>query len=328
MRYLGFSLLIAVLCAALAGEQPDALPAAPDCKRAYRETIEKINSIHRKEGFPIVPLEEGASFSLQYDRYYRTKLGTVGYVSKSAADAGFLGPRCEPITFFNHAATAALCGKNARLYDEPTKPSWSPEAARALATRYIRAFIGDEKLRSLRPSQPTYEHPMQESPRYYVGEWWVSWRRVTPEGHEFSNDCACVMLSETHGILCYRLSCHSIYEGRPRKRLNKEDCLALAEPCAKKVAGSIPARAWFRKLEVGGRTGAHLKVVNPNHIDRMRNLEELGNPGDQRARLAWVVTFAASYPYNVEGEPDTRRQGEIRVWIDAETGEFLGGDFK
>lgn len=314
-------------CALCGGEERWLPPKEADCRKAYGPIIERINKVHKEEGLPTIAVDPSPPFELALNVRYGAQVGIVGNRLGSPAEVEFVGREAQPVLFLNRQGSDAVTGKDAKLYDAGPPAQWSREKAVGVATRLIRLFVDDARFSQLKLRKARFVYPSMEGERYYLGKWFVEWVPTSREGDELPNDRAAITLSELCGLVVLSVEWASTYEGRPSKLLDKDKAIGLAMPYSAKVADSVPAQAWLGKLSLERGTGADLRIVNPNHILKMKSLEDLGNPGDRRARLAWVVTFGAKRDTRLKGES---RPGsvEVRVWIDAETGEFLGGDFK
>jgi hypothetical protein len=62
---------------------------------------------------------------------------------------------------------------------------------------------------------------------------------------------------------------------------------------------------------------AYLQVVRPNHL---LDHKEVNTHADLNARLAWVFWYA----WRLDNNP--KQIQSVSVWIDAYTGDILGGD--
>lgn len=314
-------------CARFAGEEQRPLPKEADCRKAYAPIIERINKIHKEEGLPAIAIAPNPPFGLHDDSRFRAQLGVVGNRPGSPAEVRFLGSEAQPAFFLSRQGSDAVTGKGAKLYNVEPPPQWSREKAVGVATRLLRLFVDDERFRQLKLRKAKFVYQFMQDDRYYLGEWFMEWVRTSSEGEEFPNDRAWLSLSEVAGLQVLGVEWTSTYEGRPSRLLDKDKAIRLAQRLSAKVAESVPIRGTYGKLSLEGQTSAELKIVNPNHILKMKIAYELCFRGDRRARLAWVVTFGAKRETRFEGE-SRPRSAEVDVWIDAETGELLGGTFR
>ena len=308
------------------------LPVESACRKVHAQMVSRISSLQRDIGLPEFASPSAPQSGVRYDTYYRAELGVLGTGSNSSIEIGFFGATCRPVTLLNNLALDSAYGPGSALYDRPTMPKWTQERAVAVGTSALRSLVAEEYLKSLKLWQTRYHHPFMDAThehlRYRTGQWSIAWIRTDIEGHEFMNDRASVSLLEEYGLLSFRLSWNSTYDDKPRKPMGKNRAVHMATEYATKIMQWPPALARFTGFALKEHTDAKLAVVNPNHMLDLKRIEELGNPGDRNARLAWVITFGGKYAGPREQGGLVPVDAEIYVWLDAETCQFLGGDFR
>jgi hypothetical protein len=89
------------------------------------------------------------------------------------------------------------------------------------------------------------------------------------------------------------------------------------------VSRSTVFRSLYGEVSLGGRTQAYLRIINPNpSFMTAANIEQTVDEtvASGKARLAWVFWYAWT---KNDGVPP---RGVVAVYLDAFTGEYLGGD--
>ena len=307
---------------------PDnALAAPPEkgCRESYFDLLRRLNAVLGDARLPQLPIEKEQPFQQDYDRYYRARLGVLGRGDNSKVEVSFLGPSCSPIDLLNGLA---MVGGKGVLYDSPPPANWPSDKAIGLATKLLCAFVGEERAKVFTLRRALFHHPCREHPRYYRGEWYFWWSRKDPSGYEFANDGACINLVEDSGLLAVRVSCYSRYQPAPGEPIEPIRASTAAKPFAAKILCSRAASGYLDNCELLDSSSATLRIVNPNHILRMKSAMEFANLGDVEAKLAWVVKYPARYAGREPKGKTAHVAGEVDVWVDAHTGEFLGGDFR
>jgi hypothetical protein len=288
---------------------------------AARAAATRINQYLETNGFPsrvTVPSDLPVEYSL--DGRYGERVAILDK-RNSPVEFRFSLTSKEILRFTNYT----VYGTNERLYKEKPQPTWPTEKAVSVAEGFVRALLG-EFPKSLSLVKAEYYWPTRNPPYYYEGEWFLEWARRDSEGHLFAGDRVIVRIIEAQGPYLASIELVSNYEEKGLKPIAKETAIEKALPAAKEIMNCPAVGGWFAGLSITGAPLAELRIVNPNHITHAKSLEEIGH-GDQKARLAWVVTYPVKYAGPPQSGP-VPTSGDVEVWIDAETGEFLGGDGK
>ena len=115
-----------------------------------------------------------------------------------------------------------------------------------------------------------------------------------------------------------RIALPSRYEERPVTAIEESAAIDKSRGYVDKIM-----RRWLPRQEIKGEPSASLRIVNPNRVLEMTDVHEFAVRGDLNPRLAWVVEYNTGREVPGHGKIKSR----VRVWIDAENGSFLGGDF-
>lgn len=219
-------------------------------------------------------------------------------------------------------ANVALSKRLSRLKpDDPhAKSTWSQDRAVEEARRVLDLICprSSRKGWSLELSQvspPT-------SGKWYACAWEVHFVRKCGS-HAFSGDFASVSIHEELGLLACGHSCVSEVPEVDVK-IGKEVAIAEAKPFARKIIESREFAQSFRGWTLASKGTAELRIVNPNWL-----LTPKSTWGDGRrrpARLAWWVEFVADPPAASKAKGAGIQPHKIMVWVDAESGQILGGD--
>jgi len=289
--------------------------------------VQKANESLQKNNFPLMAsFSKEAQVRLRPDRLRKNEVIEVGD-SQSPAWIKIL-QNGESITFFLRNDKASTV-----LYDLPQTPKWSPDQAVLMAKEFVSAVIGHFPEEVAKPLVKMEASPVlkREESRKYTQKhpdvtWRVIWPRVDSDGHPFGKDSINVQLNERTGLIAIGFNFFSNYVPPHKIILAQVDAQKAAVAYAKQIMEWGPAQARFVGYKLSDSLGAEMWIVNPNNITMQQSYEDLGTAHDLNARLAWIVKFKALQTGSREGTEATGA-GEISVWIDAENGKFLGGDF-
>lgn len=214
-----------------------------------------------------------------------------------------------------------------KYYPEPPKLKWTREKVASLAAGYAKAILGAQMPDNLgAPFVQTT--PERDGLRYMDADWRVVWARVDKEGHRFHRDSLVVLLTDGHGPTNLGYNFWSHYDDKLITPIAQDKALALASEYAKQVLAWGPGAPWLQNFELINPPQMDLEVVTPNHLTTQPSIETLGHNSDLNARLAWVVYYKKKYKGTISPGGLIPIGGELQVWIDAENGQLLGGDFK
>lgn len=159
----------------------------------------------------------------------------------------------------------------------------------------------------------------RDSKYSYEGYWIIGWGRETG-GYRYRFDGIRVSIHEKYGLLGYG---YNIYSDPPDSlivNISKEKAIGIAKPFAKKMARLFGYKS-------GEALDAELQITNPNYFKGQfaKGFSKIGVKDYSKypqsyTRLAWIVSFSWGYD-----EIFTKNYDPAHVWIDAETGEILGG---
>ncbi len=315
-----------VRCPTASGEAPLAEPERRRLESVAVEACERISAFLKEEGFPATlqaksPLpvrtrERAAGPEWRGIEFGGTTSGVEVDFSAAARIRGF----------FNWAAIHNSFGKDARVYDGPSKPTWSEEKAKRVAQDSVAALLGKFP-ENVTFKKAAYEHSHEPAPnKFKVGEWRVVYNRVDKAGHAFQIDCVAVSVSEQYGPLSIGVNLQSEYIEPQGKLLSQEEAIGKSLPFAQRMADSPMGRGWFRSHALTGEKTAEMLIVNPNRFLSAKSDTEAFQRS-RVARLAWEVKWEVAY-VGPKQAAVAKPKGEIVVWIDAATGEYLGGDLK
>jgi len=228
------------------------------------------------------------------------------------------------LTFFwDYRVFERAIGKNSPLYDPPPKPNWTREKAISVATEYLHAVLGGPPAEELQVVQAHYGHPFAEREKHYAGVWHVRWARTSKSGYLYDNDWVFVKVFEESGPFVARIVLPSRLEHEPRQLIDKSRAVRESEGRVLEIMTCKMARRELYGQVIKGEPTASLKIVNPNNVLQMEDIHEFAFRRTSKARMAWVVEYATCR--EVPGLAPLRAR--VRVFIDAENGSFLGGDF-
>jgi hypothetical protein len=217
-------------------------------------------------------------------------------------------------------------GRGAPVFPEKPKPTFSDQKVVSLAQEFVETILG-EMPKGLKLHFVHHYYAVKPTNGYYPGTWRVAWNRVDARGHEFAHDGLNVELTERDGPYILGVHLCSQVDENYFEPISQAAAIVKANEFSKQMFDWPPLKDDLRKFTLLDKPTAKLEIVNPNHIPRLLSLDELAQAGDQKARLAWVVTYTAAYT-GEQGEGGVPAPMSIGVWVDAETGEFLGGKFK
>jgi hypothetical protein len=221
----------------------------------------------------------------------------------------------EVISFYRDIASAGFT-----FYAAAPKPTWTQERAIKEARDWYKTVIGTFPKNVGTPV--TEFMPGLDPPKYYDGQWSIRWPRIDSQGHQFYQDTISGTLNEKYGITSFANNFISKYTDGQKILVSKDQAIEIGRATALKLLGSPLAADWSAGLSLHSAATAELWIVNPYHILNYKSFEAMmeANEGSLNARLAWVTEYRAE---NAQG------MGRyVDVWVDTETKEILGGDFR
>jgi hypothetical protein len=213
--------------------------------------------------------------------------------------------------------------------DQPPKMIWSKEQVQAKAERFVVAVLGkmpeEAGKEAVVDFTPKVLFAADKSRKYQFGTWRVVWYRQNKQGVKFLHDTLIVQMIDGEEPLGFGYNFWSSYQDNNVEPISPEKAVALAKAVAPKIMVWPPGAMWLKDHTLVDTPKWELWIVNPNHL---LSQSEIGGIGDATARLAWVVTYPKAYSGPKKPGGGVPAGGDLEVWIDAETGEFLGGDFQ
>lgn len=153
----------------------------------------------------------------------------------------------------------------------------------------------------------------------YDGVWFVIWGRKVGD-YEYKEDEIRVFINEKYGLDGYFYKFFSKYSPPSKISISQEKAIETTKKNMKSIIYSHYFEGNFSQYNVGKYDSSKLMIVNPNYSHK-KGPRGMDISPKSFARLAWVVVF--------ECVPKTKAMelpaGYCEAWIDAETGEVLGG---
>lgn len=278
------------------------------------EILDNIKPIYSSFGITISEPKGPWAMQINSDVYYDAK---THYISDANQHYNFtfLEADNQIISFCNGLLLNALFSSSAKLYSKPPPPTWTSKKAIEIAQRIFPIFNKRPEVIFDKP-RTRFDYPFEQLPKYYSGVWDVYWDRIDGKGHPFaSSEYIRVQLAESAGLIGVDIRLPSRYSEIAGKELTEAEALKEAQKYAADTA-SWPGIGFTQGTLESNPRGAEM-IVWPNHL-----LQGKGFPlkHDLNARLAWVFWFPWHGVNNLGGSQ------AVCVWIDAHTGEYLGGD--
>lgn len=244
----------------------------------------------------------------EYEERFKKEIFTIRSDNKKAYFAMEIDPDSGLILglVFPHAS-------NPSKQDE--KPTKKKEEMLAQAENYFKILHRDIPANA-------FFMPKEALLQFHSDAWHFGWGRKEGE-YKYMLDCILISINEKNGLVSYGYNFYSQYHPPKKIRITKEKALQIARKNVNKIMRSPLYAGGFEGTKAGDVKSAELMIVNPNYshslvISLAKGMNTFDNP---YARLAWVVDFAC---LNKKGSRKTGIAG-IMVFVDAETGEVLGG---
>ena len=162
----------------------------------------------------------------------------------------------------------------------------------------------------------------------YLGAWRIGWSRVY-KGFLFESGGVLMCISDEHGLRFFSIGCWAPYPPTTEVRIWEGKAIELARKTALSVwqADDDFFKIGYSDMKLGDVALAYLLIVHPNHIfDEGHDMLDFSDVDDE-PRLAWNITFYV----RPKDDPSTSIRyymgRTITVYVDAATGEILGGGF-
>lgn len=307
--------ILAVFLLAFAMTLSTGLSESQDQHR-YKETaidlLSKVNEGLKTRSMAGFEIPGEATVSLTEDVLRQRKIIWVRFSPQ--INVQLMPDSFEVVAFYRSLVLGQLSTSNT-----PIKPVWTPERAIKEAQSWYQDLIGKFPADAGTPIVE-YAAPAYNPPKYYDGEWMVKWPRTDAKGNCFALDTITITVNEKHGITSLAKNFVSEFSENTKIAVSEKEAIEIARPVAQKLLKSPLTSKWSTGLAIESGATAKMWIINPNHILKYQNIEDMATAGDLKARLAWVVKFRAS---NSDG-----LGSNIFVWVDAENAEILGGDFQ
>lgn len=199
---------------------------------------------------------------------------------------------------------------NKNLDKGDSKPKKTKEEIIKQAEEYVKILIG-EMPKDTGSVTANYINPTCKV------EWHVFWDRREGE-YKYCSDSFGVTIDEDYGLSSFGYNFFSDYIPPKQIDISKEKAIEIGKKNINKIMHSPNADGRFNSYKTGEVKSAKLWIVNPNYFHIKGEYSFTNKP---YARLAWAVDFAC-----VNKKTD-KEDGfkKVSIWIDAETGEILGG---
>ena len=209
-----------------------------------------------------------------------------------------------------------------RLYEGGAKPNKSKEDIISEAKNYIIILNGEI------PKEAYFDEAVykvqfwQDAAHSYKGEWFISWGRKEGD-YKYRDDSIIIILDEEYGLHGYGYNFFSNYNPPQRINISKDRAIEIAKNNIDHMINSSSGGGPDLYKDNGIKT-SELKIVNPNYFHDPKRYKIVPS---SYARLAWVMIFdcVGRDPIKVKEELAELAPRKVEIWIDAETGEVLGG---
>ncbi len=236
-------------------------------------------------------------------------------------------------SFYDPQVTTFEDGAGAPLFDTPDTPTWTREKAITLATKFRDLLIEHSDAKLGNPSakyiHTSYEIAKSRSgkpiTRSHIGCWAIDWPRTDNAGHPFYGDGVVISLSEKYGICGAGIQLFTPFVEREGMLIAQADAVSAARWHIAWVSFLERHLSSFSSDPYETITGDklvsnNLIVVIPNHVT---SCNPFANPQKPWGRLVWELWFQPIHKGPPTGPTYDDR---FSVWVDAYSGEIVGGD--
>jgi hypothetical protein len=221
-----------------------------------------------------------------------------------------------------------------QYYDAPVKPQWTTDQAIAIADVFRRVMQDPSPAILGKPSANYYSNaefvddgPRKNVKKFRLGEWDITWPRVDSRGRPFYNDHVTIQIQEGYGPLGAGIMVTTPYIEETGVPISEMNALAKARAIlswrllGQKVFYNLVLSDEFERNVTGATVLSKDLVVVIPRKGRFAYSPDSTTP--PTARLAWIFWFKPTH-----GTPPTGAvwDDSIAIWIDAYTGEEIGGD--
>ncbi len=284
--------------------------------------VQRLNQVLGKNGLPLLNDQlTRPTTQTRPDRFRKIRVVQFGG-SGTPVEFTFLPGTAQIIGMQRYGVVT----KESPRFDTPPKPKWSANDATVIAKALVQATIASFPSDAGEPT--TAFEPKTDLPKYLEGRWFVQWPRSNGHGHLFQLDCINATVAETIGPIALSYNFFSNYSVGSFQPIPREKAFELALPRAREIMNWPPIKGRFRDFRLKNEPKSELLIVNPNHITKLSDIDALALAHETNARLAWVVSYTATYGGRRTGRNLIPVDSQVQVFIDAETGFFLGGDVR
>ena len=206
-----------------------------------------------------------------------------------------------------------------KIYYKPAdKPTWTPQHAIEVATVFEKIFV-DPKGALLGAPRAQYDHMFGNAAGgWQLGTWMVSWPRVDSHGHPFYGDGVNIEIQEGFCPLGIGVNLATPFTEQKGAPLTAAVALGKAESSVswrqfkEKIFYNCVIADEYQKNVTGDYLLSQQLVVVIPHLSKPKE-----------ARLAWEIWFR---PRHAKPPSGSWYDEDFSVWIDAYTGDEIGGD--
>ena len=291
-----------------------------DLKAKMPEVIARINRLSEANGFAI-RAEAPKTFRFQTLPVTDYKVPALKVNDPNASQFVFNLETHAIVSFQNWVACDASFGEGSALFGKLPAATWTKSQAVHAAEEYAEIFFPDlSKETAL--TAAVFKESYLDHGKYREGQWNVVFNRISPMGYRFLSDNINVQISEKVGPLGIGIMMPSHYREGDFKPITGSEALKAAQPAFKVLFSTSVFKSWLGgPTVVKEASNRGLWIVNPN----LRGSEWTSEPSLE-ARLAWVIEEV------IQGHPlgsvqQTLSPQPARVYVDAQDGKVLGGEF-
>jgi len=287
-----------------------AVEAVPDKEETSRARFffKDINQFNKKNGFK----------DSEIDSYVITKQllndPEQGFCVELWANNAFLGINKSGLKF----SFANFKRSNEK---SPKVAEWSKQKVEKIMFEFIGEVLPDVtnqvKAKSFQYGKTSIENPFWEC--YYY--------RISLDGHVYETDQFSAFLSEISGVISYRARFYSPAKSFGQSSIGREKALKLSGEERKKLLEHPVIKEGFGEHIVEEQPfSVELRVINANNLgSESRPQKAFRKVYQGNAKLAWVLRYRAQGKPLEEDKTLTLSPMQLDIWIDAQTGEPLGG---
>lgn len=278
-----------------------------------KEELFKIYStILKALNLPTVPVDaiKYEDFLINYNtKDYGKKIPVVG--CKNDDFEMEIDPSSGKVLFcYNRFIEKNVYGKDSPVFEGEAKPTKNKEEMIKLAENYIKIInVGMPEDAVFKEADYVVSN-WRDTKHSYEGEWHVYWTRMA--GQYECPDVIAVSINEKYGLESYNWAYFWEYDPPKKEIISKEKAIEISKKYYDKIT--------YKGFELKGPIDAGLYIIQAN---KPTPLNKSYVPKSRyHARLAWVLRFENNWK---DPNSNLKSTSYRQLWIDAETGEVLGG---